>query len=258
MGPRNEDHQDPAPRRREGVVSRSEPEEAEAAMQRHVDEEYDLVRQLLLSMGGRVEEMVAKATRALIDRDTEVARLVVAEDREVDAMEKRIDEECLTLLARQQPAARDLRFLVAVMKITNDLERIGDSAANISRSVIGLNNEPPVETGVDIPQLSKAVRRMVRESLDALVKRDAELAMNVWRSDDAVDLLHKRMYRQLVQEMIEEPKRVSRALPLLLISRNLERIADHATNIAEDVIYYVEGKDIRHSATDYGDKPEED
>jgi phosphate transport system protein len=225
--------------------------------QRHVDEEYDQIRQMLLSMGGRVEEMVALATRALVERDTDVARQVIADDREVDAIEKRIDEECLSLLARQQPAARDLRFLVAVMKITNDLERIGDSAANISRSVLGLNNEPPADTGVDIPQLSKAVRTMVRESLDALVRRDSDLAMSVWRSDDAVDLLHKRMYRQLVQEMIEEPKRVSRALPLLHISRNLERIADHATNIAEDVIYYVEGKDIRHSATDYGDRTEE-
>lgn len=223
-------------------------------MQRHVDQDYEEIRQLLLEMGGQVEQMVADATRALTERDSDLAFAVMQADRQADRMEKQIDEACQSVMARQQPAAVDLRFLVAVMKIGNDLERIGDSAANMARAARELNQEPPLELHVDVPRLSRAAQLMVHDSLDALVQRDPRLALAVWERDDNIDSLYRQIFRELVQLMAEQPKTVSRALHVLLVSRNLERIADHATNIAEDVIYYVEGKDIRHSATDYGTK----
>src|SRR6185369_16590555 len=157
------------------------------------------------------------------------------------------DEVCHSILGRKQPTAVDLRFLVAVMKINSDLERIGDSAVNIAQSVEQLIDQPPLKPYIDLPHLSELVQAMVRKSLDAFVQRDPGMAADVCRSDDAVDGLYKQLFRELLTYMIEDPRTVSRALHLLLISRNMERIADHATNIAEDVIYYVEGRDVRHS-----------
>ncbi|MEM9293625.1 MAG: phosphate signaling complex protein PhoU [Acidobacteriota bacterium] len=220
---------------------------------RHVDVEYDQIKDLLLTMGGKVEEMVAQATQALTERGSDQALEVIRSDREVDELEKRIDNESLTLLALQQPTAKDLRFLVAVMKITTDLERIGDSAANICRAVRDLAREAPFEAQIDLPKMSTEVRRMLRESLDAFVRRDAELALDVWKRDDEIDRLDRRFYDQLVEAIAERPESVQQAMRMIQISRTFERIADHATNIAEDVIYYVEGRDIRHSATDYGE-----
>jgi phosphate transport system protein len=216
-------------------------------MERHLDQDLNRVRQMLLRMGGMVEGMVAEATQALLDRNSALCQKVIAGDRDVDHLEIEIDEVCHSLLGRKQPTAVDLRFLVAVMKINSDLERIGDSAVNIAQSVEQLNEQPPLKPYIDLPRLSQLVQTMVRQSLDAFVNRDAALATEVCRSDDAVDGLYKQLFRELLTYMIEDPKTVSRALHLLLISRNLERIADHATNIAEDVIYYVEGRDIRHS-----------
>lgn len=216
------------------------------AMERRLDQDLDRVRQTLLKMGGMVEGMVAKATQSLLDRDNQLSDEVIAYDNEVDHMEIEIDEACHLLLGTRQPIAVDLRFLVAVMKINSDLERIGDSAVNIAQSVLQLNDHPPLKPYIDLPHLSELVQAMVRKSLDAFVRRDTALATEVVQSDDAVDGLYKQLFRELLTYMIEDPKTVSRALHLLLISRNLERIADHATNIAEDVIYYVEGRDIRH------------
>jgi phosphate transport system protein len=216
-------------------------------MERRLDQDLDRVRQSLLKMGGMVEGMIAQATQALLERDTELCHHVINTDRDVDQMEVEIDEACYSILSRKQPTAVDLRFLVAVMKINNDLERMGDSAVNIAQSVEQLNEQPPLKPYIDLPHLSELVQAMVRKSLDAFVRRDTELATDVCRSDDAVDGLYKQIFRELLTYMIEDPKTVSRALHLLLISRNMERIADHATNIAEDVIYYVEGRDIRHS-----------
>jgi len=216
-------------------------------MERRLDQDLDRVRQSLLKMGGLVEGMIAQATQALLERDTPLCQRVIAGDREVDQLEVEIDEICHRILGRKQPTAIDLRFLVAVMKINNDLERMGDSAVNIAQSVEQLNEQPPLKPYIDLPHLSELVQAMVRKSLDAFVRRDAALATEVCRSDDAVDGLYKQLFRELLTYMIEDPKTVSRALHLLLISRNMERIADHATNIAEDVIYYVEGRDIRHS-----------
>lgn len=216
--------------------------------ERRLDQDLDRIRQSLLRMGGMVEGMVSKATESLLERKTELSHEVITGDRAVDQLEIEIDELCHNVLAMKQPTAGDLRFLVAVMKINSDLERIGDSAVNIAQSVEQLNEQPPLKPYIDLPRMSQLVQTMVRQSLDAFVRKDAPLAIEVCKSDDAVDGLYKQIFRELLTYMIEDPKTVSRALHLLLISRNLERIADHATNIAEDVIYYVEGRDIRHSA----------
>lgn len=216
--------------------------------ERRLDQDLDRIRQALLRMGGMVEGMVSKATQSLLERKTELSQEVIAGDRAVDQLEIEIDELCHNVLAMKQPTAGDLRLLVAVMKINSDLERIGDSAVNIAQSVEQLNDQPPLKPYIDLPRMSQLVQTMVRQSLDAFVRKDAPLATEVCKADDAVDGLYKQIFRELLTYMIEDPKTVSRALHLLLISRNLERIADHATNIAEDVIYYVEGRDIRHSA----------
>jgi phosphate transport system protein len=215
-------------------------------MERHLDQDLESIRQELLRMGGEVEAMVTGAMQALVDRNAAQAEAIRAHDRDVDRLEKEIDEDCARLLATRQPTAVDLRFLVSVMKIVNDLERVADSAVNIAQSVIVLNEEPQLKPYVDLPRLSELVRNMVRDSLDAFVRRDARLAIAVCRRDDEIDALYKQLFRELLTYMIEDPKTVNRALHLLLIARNLERIADHATNISEDVVYYVEGRDIRH------------
>jgi phosphate transport system protein len=215
-------------------------------MERHLDQDLEGVRQQLLRMGGEVEGMVGGAMQALVDRNAVQAEAIRKHDRDVDRLEKEIDEDCARLLATRQPTAVDLRFLVSVMKIVNDLERVADSAVNIAQSVLVLNEEPQLKPYVDLPRLSDLVRQMVRDSLDAFVRRDARLAVSVCRRDDEIDALYKQLFRELLTFMIEDPKAVSRALHLLLIARNLERIADHATNISEDVVYYVEGRDIRH------------
>ncbi|HSM50814.1 MAG TPA: phosphate signaling complex protein PhoU [Thermoanaerobaculia bacterium] len=208
----------------------------------HLDE----IRQQMLRMGGLVEEMVAGAMQALIDRDSDHAAVVIRTDLEVDALEMKIDEACNAALVRFQPAAIDLRFLVAVMKSAHDLERMGDSAVNVAEAVEVLNQEPPLKPYIDLPRLAELVRQMVKDALDAFVQRDADRAIDVCRRDDEVDALYKQLFRELLTYMMEDPKAVTRSLHLLLVARNFERIADHATNIAEDVVYYVRGEDIRH------------
>jgi len=215
-------------------------------MERPLDQQTEKIRQDLLRMGGLVEQMIAKANRALVERDEAAVREILEQDHEVDRLEIDLDEACMHTLVRHQPAAVDLRFLVAVMKIVNDLERMGDSAVNIAQSVEKLNQEPPLKPYIDLPEMSRLVRDMVRQALDAFVRRDAALAEAVLKGDDEVDGRYKQIFRELVTYMAEDVKNVSRCLHLLLVTRNLERIADHATNIAEDVIYYVEGRDVRH------------
>jgi phosphate transport system protein len=216
------------------------------AMERTFIHHLDEIRQQLLRMGGLVEEMVAGAMQALIDRDSDHAAVVIRTDLEVDALEMKIDEACNAALVRFQPAAIDLRFLVAVMKSAHDLERMGDSAVNVAEAVEVLNQEPPLKPYIDLPRLAELVRQMVKDALDAFVQRDADRAIDVCRRDDEVDALYKQLFRELLTYMMEDPKAVTRSLHLLLVARNFERIADHATNIAEDVVYYVRGEDIRH------------
>ena len=215
-------------------------------MERRLDHDLDRIQQHLLRMGGSVEEMVARASQAVLDRNAVVAREVIRKDSEVDAMELAIDDSCHSVLSRRQPLAGDLRFLVAVMKINSDLERIGDSAVNIAQSVEQILALPPLALALQLPELSRMVQAMVRDSLDSFVRRDARLAREVCARDDEVDGLYKQTFKELLDSMVADPRTVGQALHLLLIARNLERIADHATNICEDVIYCVEGQDIRH------------
>jgi phosphate transport system protein len=219
---------------------------------RHLHAQLAAIRDQLMHMGGQVEAMIASAARAVAERDEALVAEVIALDTRVDRMEVDIDEACHSILARNQPTAIDMRFLVAVMKITADLERMGDSAVNIAQAAGQLNREPPLERSLDLGRQSEMVQTMVRESLDAFVRRDPALATKVCKADDEVDDLYKQLFGELMELMTSEPKTVTRAVHLLLIARNLERIADHATNIAEDVVYYVEGRDIRHSLAGSG------
>jgi phosphate transport system protein len=217
---------------------------------RHLHSQLASIRDRLIHMGGEVEGMIATATRALVERDEELVVSVIDRDHYVDRLEVEIDEACHSVLARNQPTAIDMRFLVAVMKITADLERMGDSAVNIVQAARQLNREAPLNAYVDLPRMSQEVQTMVRESLDAFVRRDPALAAQICKNDDQVDDLYRQLFAELMQMMTADSKMVSRAVHLLLVARNLERIADHATNIAEDVIYYVDGRDIRHSVAD--------
>jgi phosphate transport system protein len=217
-------------------------------MQRQLDDSLRRVRESLLEMAGLVEEMIADAERAVLTRDALLGARVIRADSRVDQLEKSIDEMCLVTLALHEPKASDFRFLVAAQKIVGDLERMGDAAVNMSQAAMQLSQEPPLDGFVDVPRLGEMVRAMVRAGLDAFVRKDADLAREVRARDEEVDRHYQSLFRELVGTMVDESRRVRRALQLLLVAKNLERIADHATNIAEDVIYYLEAKDVRHSA----------
>lgn len=217
-------------------------------MERHRDQELEKIRQTLLRMGGLVERMIGEAMQALVERDVVRAQAVIATDDEVDEVEKELDELCQRFIALQQPAAVDLRFLVATMKIATDLERMGDSAVNVAQAAEVLNREPPLKPYIDLPRLARIAQEMVRDALDSFVQRDTAAALDVCHRDDEVDSLYKQLFRELLTYMMEDARNITRALHLLLVARNFERVADHATNVAEDVIFYVEGRDIRHSA----------
>jgi phosphate transport system protein len=219
-------------------------------MERHRDQDLDRIRQALLRMGGLVERMIGDSMRALVERDAARAGDVVRADDDVDRLQVEIDGLCNRMLALQQPTAVDLRFLVSTMKIATDLERMGDCAVNVAQAVEVLNQEPPLKPYIDLPRLAELTRGMVREALDSFVRRDARAAVEVCRRDDEVDGLYKQLFRELVSYMAEDPRNITRALHLLLVSRNFERIADHATNVAEDVVFLVEGRDIRHEHPD--------
>jgi phosphate transport system protein len=212
----------------------------------HFEEELQGLKNRLLTMGALVEERVHQAVRALIDRQLDEAEQVIRSDQEVNALQIEIDDRCLKLLALQQPIATDLRLITAAMKINADLERIGDQAVNIAENVIKLLPQAPLKPLIDIPRMAELAEKMTRDALDAFVRKDPELARNVLQRDDEVDNLKDQVFRELLTYMMADPGTIQRALALILISRNLERIADHATNIAEDVIFLVEAKDVRH------------
>jgi phosphate transport system protein len=197
-------------------------------------------------MGALVEERVHAAMQALMERRAEAAEAVIAGDAEVNDLQIEIDDRCLKLLALQNPMASDLRLITAAMKINADLERIGDQAVNIAENAVKIAQAPPLRPMIDLPRMAEMAEAMTRDSLDAFVRRDAGLARDVLSRDDAVDLLKDQIFRVLLTHMMADPGTIERALGLLLVSRNLERIADHATNIAEDVIFVVEAKDVRH------------
>lgn len=211
------------------------------------DAELKDLKQHVLTMGGLVEKMITDAIKSLVDRDTELAEKIIAMDHEVNGHEVAIDEKCLELLALRQPTGRDLRFITLALKIVTDLERIGDKCANMAKRARQLNQEPPLKPYVDIPRMAHWVEQMIKEALDAFVRGDAELAIKVCKDDQMVDDLNQQVQRELYTYMLEDPATISRAMRLTYISKSLERIADHATNIAEMVIFMVKGKDIRHT-----------
>jgi len=216
--------------------------------QRHFDEELAELKAKLVRMAGLAEDQIDKALAALLNRDSAQARQVIERDHQVNALDVEIDEECIRLLALHQPAARDLRLVTTAMKISTELERISDLAENICERTIELNEEPQLKPYIDIPRMGNSARMMVKESIDAFVKDDAALARKVLTDDDLVDDLMEQVFRELLSYMIEDTQTISRAIRLSFIAKYLERVADHATNIAELVVYLVEGKIIRHTS----------
>ena len=216
-------------------------------MQRHFHDELDTLKQTLLAMGGLVEDQIRRVMRAMLERDDALALEVIERDRQVNQYDVEVDEKCVELLALHQPAASDLRFITTAMKIVTDLERIGDQAVNIAQRAIELHQEPQLKPYVDLPRMAEMAQRMVKESLDAFVARDTTLARAVCAEDDSVDALKEQIFRELLTFMMADPRTIPRALRLILISRFMERVADHATNIAEMVVYMVEGKMVRHT-----------
>ena len=222
-------------------------------MQRHFDEELAALKSTLLRMGALVEEQIQEALRALMNRDHALAKQVIENDRRVNTLDVEVDEACLQLLALYQPAARDLRFITTAMKISTELERMSDLAENICERAIELNEEPQLKPYSDIPRMAEKARRMVWNSLDAFVKWDAELARKVLDNDDEVDDITEQLFREFLSFMIENPHTISRAIRLSFIAKYIERIADHATNIGELVVYMVEGRIIRHTVPPQSD-----
>jgi phosphate transport system protein len=216
-------------------------------MQRHIDQELAELRSQILRMGALVESQIEGSIKALVDRDVDLASRIIERDTLVNTMDVEIDENCIRLLALQAPAARDLRFVTTAMKISTELERMSDISENISERVIELNDEPQLKPYIDIPRMANWTMTMVQECLDAFVRSDAALARKVCADDDFVDNLTHQLFRELLSFMIENPATITRAIRLTFIGKSLERIADHATNIAELVIYMVEGKIIRHT-----------
>jgi phosphate transport system protein len=212
----------------------------------HFEEELQALKNRLLTMGALVEERVHQAVRSLIDRRQDEADQVIASDKEVNDLQIDVDDRCLKLLATQTPLAGDLRLITAAMKINADLERIGDQAVNIAENVVKLLPQPPLKPLIDIPRMAEIAQQMTRDALDSFVRKDPEMARDVLRRDDEVDSLKDQVFRELLTYMMADPGTIQRALALILISRNIERIADHATNIAEDVIFLVEARDVRH------------
>jgi phosphate transport system protein len=214
-------------------------------MERHFEVELQALRDRLLAMGSLAETMIHQAIKALVDRDQGLVQAVLVDEEEIDLLCIEIDDRCFTQIALRQPMASDLRFLVAGIKINSDLERIGDQAVSIALRARSLISQPQLKPLIDIPRMAELVQWMVRKSLDAFVRQDPELARSVIDRDDDVDALRDQVVRELLTYMMGDPTTVPRALDLILVSRNLERIADHATNIAEDVIYIVRGEDVR-------------
>jgi phosphate transport system protein len=217
-------------------------------MHRHFDQQIDELKQQVLLMSGRAETIIRKALESLMRRDPALAAQVFADDRAIDRMEIEIEEQCIRLLALQQPIARDLRLITSALKISNDLERIGDHAVNIAGAVKGLAARSPVEPLIDLPTLAEKSIGMLRDALDAFVRSDAEAARRLVRLDDEVDELNRRLFAELVKRMIADPQQVERSLQLVLVGRNLERIADLATNVAEEVVFIAEARIIKHHA----------
>jgi len=217
---------------------------------RHFQEQLEHLKARLLEMGGLAEEQVRLAVRGLVERDRALIDRVIASDGPLNALHIEVDNRCFTLLALYQPMAVDLRAIVAAVKINTDLERVGDLAINIAEAARQYAAHPPVKRLIDIPRMAAIAQSMLRDALDAFVRRDTTLAQHVLDEDDALDALKTQIFRELLTYMLQDPATIEPALDLILISRHLERIGDHATNVAEDVIFMVSAKDVRHHATE--------
>jgi phosphate transport system protein len=215
---------------------------------RHFQEELEQLKRRLLEMGGLAEEEVRVAIKGLVERDEALIGRAITGDEPVNAMHIEIDSRCFTLLALYQPMAADLRAIVAAVKINTDLERVGDLAVNIAEAAERCIRLPPVKKLIDIPRMAGLAQSMLRDALDAFVRRDITLAQRVLDEDDKLDALKTQIFRELLTYMLQDPSTIEAALDLILISRHLERIGDHATNIAEDVIFIVSARDVRHHA----------
>jgi phosphate transport system protein len=223
---------------------------------RHFHDELSQVKARLLAMSGEAEAALGLAVEALLERDPERAERVTRNDRVIDAMEVEIEEHCINLLALQQPLARDLRTLTSALKIATDLERVGDHAVNIAQSAIRLAKTRPIAPEPELVEMARLTRAMLSDALEAFVRGDAQAARAVCQRDDKVDALHRSTFRILLTHMMEDPHTIGAGIELLLVSRNLERVADLATNIGEDVVFLVEGKSIKHRA-EHGGPTEE-
>ncbi len=215
-------------------------------MEIHFDEELKFLKQKLLQMADTVQEMIGLAIRSLTERNEDLARDVCRIEDGVNHTEIEIEEEVIRLLARRQPIAKDLRLLTAILKINNDIERVADQACNIAETALFLLKEPQLKPLIDIPNMAKLASKMLKDSIAAFVNHDPKLAETVCLADDEVDRLNDQIFRELLTYMMENPRSITRAVDLILVSRNLERIADHATNIGEDVIFIEEGINIKH------------
>ena len=220
---------------------------------RHFHEELGNVKVRLLTMSGEAEAAMGLAVEALLERDHDKAARVIKGDRVIDDLEIELEEQCVSLLALQQPMARDLRMLTSALRIANDLERVGDHAVNIAESAERLAQSRPITPEPEIVEMARLTRQMLSDAIEAFIRGDAAAGREICRRDDKVDALHKSVFRILLTHMMEDPHQIGSGMELFLVSRNLERVADLATNIAEDVVFLVEGKSIKHHSEDRGE-----
>ncbi len=217
-------------------------------MGKQKEQDLEALKERVLAMGGFVEESIRKSVKALVERDRNVAQQVIDGDAVVNNYDVEIEEECIRFIAIWQPTGSNLRLVTTAIKIITDLERMGDLAVDICERAIELNEEPPLKPYIDLPRMADAAQKMLKDSLDAFVAGDADLAVQVCAADDFVDDLNQQIFNDLLMYMLKDPQNISRAVRLTYITKYLERIADHATNIAEMVVYMVKGKVIRHTA----------
>jgi phosphate transport system protein len=221
----------------------------------HYEMELQSIKQSLLYLGALTEHAIENVLIALLDRKSDLAQSVIDGDAEIDKLDTEIEDQCIRLLALRQPIARDLRFITTAIKINGHLERIGDMAVNIAERVLALNEEPQLKPYIDLPRMAEIAREMIRGSIDAFVREDCQLANSIRRKDSTIDTLNEQIFRELLTFMLEDARTIHRALLIMQISKNLERIADHAKGIADMVVYMVTGINVRHQWP--GDTPDE-
>lgn len=229
---------------RDGSLNQNNKEDKE--MERQFDQELNALKENLLKMASLAEEAIAKSIKALVERDSNLAQKIIDQDSKINFLEIEINNQCLKLLALKQPMAVDLRFITSAMKIVSHLERIADQAVNISQRTLELLKQPLLKPLIDIPRMAELAQEMVRTSIDSLVNKDSLLAKRIGGRDNLVDDLNDQIFRELLTYMIEDPRTIKRAIELILVGRHLERIADLATNISEEVVFILNGKNIKH------------